>query len=260
MDTRDNNLEQTPFDDGELYDVLLGDLPYGREYYLDLARQANGPVLDLACGTGRILIPCLQAGVDVEGVDLHLPMLQRLRDKAQRLEAEPLLHQADMRQFRLARQFALIMIPFNSFVHNLATTSQIETLECCRDHLLPGGILAFDAFFPGLEIISLPDNTRVLELETRHPETGRTVRIFDTRRFDRVAQIQRSLNEVEELDEQGRVVATHRSATSIRWIYKSEMELLLRVAGFARWEIYGDFDRRPLLRETDAMVVEAWKS
>jgi hypothetical protein len=46
----------------------------------------------------------------------------------------------------------------------------------------------------------------------------------------------------------------------VLWIYKSEMELLLRVAGFARWEIYGDFDRRPLLRETDAMVVEAWKS
>lgn len=92
-------------------------------------------MLDLACGTGRILIPCLQAGVDVEGVDLHLPMLQRLRDKA-----------------------------------HLTTTSQIETLECCRDHLVPGGILAIDAFFPGLEIISLPNNTRVLELETRHPE------------------------------------------------------------------------------------------
>jgi SAM-dependent methyltransferase len=260
MDRHDSNPDPTPFDDAELYDVLLGDLPYGREYYLDLARGVGGPVLDLACGTGRILIPCLQAGVDVEGVDLHPPMLERLRDKAQRLGLDPLLHQADMRQFRLARQFALIMIPFNSFVHTLTTRSQIETLECCRDHLLPGGLLAFDAFFPGLEIISLPDNSRVLELETRHPETGRTIRIYDTRSFDRVAQIQRSLNEVEELDEEGRVLATHRSATSIRWIFKSEMELLLRVAGFARWEIYGDFDRRPLLAETDAMVVEAWKS
>jgi hypothetical protein len=85
------------------------------------------------------------------------------------------------------------------------------------------------------------------------------MRHFDTRRFDRVEQIQYSLNELEELDEEGRVVATHRSATSFRWIYKGEMKLLLRVAGFARWEIYGDFDHRPLTRETDGMVVEAWR-
>lgn len=259
MTTQNDLPEQTPFDDGDLYDVLFSDFRYGLDYYLDLARHAGGPVLDVACGTGRVLLPCLQAGVDVEGVDLHAAMLERLRQKARALGCEPRLHQSDMRSFRLTRRFAMIMIPFNSFVHNLATAAQIETLECCRDHLAPGGVLAFDAFFPGLEYLSQSQNTRVLELETPHPVTGLPLRLFDTRSFDRIAQTQHSVNEIEELDAQGRVTTTHRSATSIRWIFKSEMELLLRVAGFARWEIYGDFDRRPLTRETDAMIVQAWR-
>ena len=51
-----------------------------------------------------------------------------------------------------------------------------------------------------------------------------------------------------------------RSQVSSRYVYKHEMELLLRVAGFARWEIYGDFDRRPLTHENDAMIVTAWNA
>jgi SAM-dependent methyltransferase len=257
MNTHDP--EATPFDDGDLFDVLFHDFRYGLDYYLDLAREAGGPVLDVACGTGRVLIPLLQAGVDVEGVDLFAPMLERLRRKAQALDLQPRLHQADMRAFRIPRRFALVIIPFNSFVHNLTSAAQIETLRRCRDHLLPGGLLAFDGFFPGVEYLSQSQHIRVMEMETAHPATGLPVRIFDTRTFDRIAQLQHSVNEIEELDAQGRVTATHRSATSIRWIFKAEMDLLLQVAGFARWEIYGGFDRRPLERETDAMIVQAWR-
>jgi SAM-dependent methyltransferase len=259
MNTLNSPPEPTPFDDGDLFDVLFHDLRYGLDYYFDLARQADGPVLDVACGTGRVLIPLLQAGVDVEGVDLFAPMLERLQRKVQPLGFQPHLHQADMRAFQIPRRFALVIIPFNSFVHNLTSAAQIETLRCCREHLLPGGLLAFDAFFPGVEYLSQPQNIRVLEMETPHPATGLPIRIFDTRTFDRIAQIQHSVNDLEELDAHGQVATTHRSATSIRWIFKSEMELLLHLAGFARWEIYGDFDRRPLERETDAMIVQAWR-
>ena len=70
------------FDDGDAYDLVLGgkDVPYGLDFYVALAREANGPVLDIACGTGRILLPCLQAGVDIEGLDLFEPMLRTLRE------------------------------------------------------------------------------------------------------------------------------------------------------------------------------------
>jgi SAM-dependent methyltransferase len=250
--------DRTPFDDGALYDIILGRLDFGLDFYRGLAQAAGGPVLDVACGTGRILLPCLQRGLDVDGLDLSAGMLATLREKAAALGLRPRVYEASMSSFRLSRRYALIMIPFNAFVHNLTTDDQLACLVCCREHLQPGGLLVFDTFFPNPAIITAPDNTRVLELETTHPETGLPVRLFDTRSFNRVEQHQHSENDIEMLDAAGNVTAVHRSRTTIRWIYKYEMELLLRVAGFARWRISGDFDRRPLVRETDAMIVEAW--
>jgi SAM-dependent methyltransferase len=250
--------ESTPFDDGALYDLLFEHLDLGLDFYLGLARAAGGPVLDVACGTGRILLPCLKAGLDVEGLDLFPSMLARLRQKASALGFNPQLYQANMAAFRLPRRYALIMIPNNAFVHNLTTEDQLATLQTCRDHLQPGGSLVFDTAFPGPAWIAAPSGTRELELETPHPETGCPVRIWDTRTFDRVQQIQHSYNEIEMLDATGQVTGVHASKTSIRWIYKAEMELLLRLAGFARWNILGGFDGRPLLNETDAMIVQAW--
>lgn len=250
--------EATPFDDGALYDLLLGDLALGRDFYIGLAKAARGPVLDVGCGTGRILLPCLQAGVDIEGLDLFPGMLKRLREKAAALHLHPILHEADMTSFRLNRRYALIMIVFNAFVHNLTTDDQLACLRACRDHLLPGGLLAFDVSFPGQQWIGATSGHRELEGERKHPETGLPVRAWDTRTFDRVQQLQYSFNEIEMLDAAGKVIATYPSKTIMRWTFKAEMELLLRAAGFPRWQILGDFDGRPLAKETDTMIVQAW--
>jgi SAM-dependent methyltransferase len=194
----------------------------------------------------------------VDGLDLFEPMLDTLRKKAAALQLTPRLYRADMSDFRLPRRYALIMITFNAFIHNLTQEAQIRCLELCREHLAPGGMLAFDTFFPGLGTIGAPENTRVLELEMQDPRTGRPLRLYDTRNFDRVEQIQRSLNEIEMVGADGAITLVQRSRFSTRYIYKAEMALLLRVAGFQRWEILGGFDRRPLAQETDGMVVFAW--
>jgi SAM-dependent methyltransferase len=254
------NCLPSAFDDGDAYDLVLKDIPYGLDFYVALAGAANGPVLDIACGTGRILLPCLQAGVDIEGLDLFEPMLKTLRAKAAAMNLSPRLHHADMSDFSLSRSYALIMIPFNAFIHNMTQEAQIRCLQRCREHLLPGGELSFDTFFPSLEIVGAPQNTRVLEGEIPHPQTGLPMRMYDTRTFDRVEQTQHSLNDIELLADDGSIQAVLRSEVRSRYIYKHEMELLLRVAGFARWEIYGDFDRRPLTRENEAMVVTAWNA
>jgi SAM-dependent methyltransferase len=259
MSTPSVQTDATPYDDGALYDLGMGEVDYDLEFCLGLARAAGGPILDVCCGTGRVLLRLLREGLDVDGLDLAPALLERLRHKAAALGLVPRLHQGDMRSFHLDRRYALILITGNAFVHNLTTEDQIRTLTCCREHLRPGGILAFDAFFPGQEYLAA-DGKRVVEGEIRHPETGLPVRFFDNRKMDRVEQWQHSLNEIEFLDATGAVITTHRNQTTTRWIYKGEMALLLRVAGFGRWEIYGGFDRRPLTKETDSMIVQAWNT
>jgi SAM-dependent methyltransferase len=248
----------SPFEDGDLYDVLLGGLDYGLDFYVDLAKRAGGPVLDIGCGTGRILLPCLQAGVDIDGLDLFEPMLARLRKSAAQLGLSPRLYRADMSEFQLPRRYEAVMIPFNAFTHNLTQESQVRCLRCCREHLLPGGMLVFDGAFPGLPWIGAPPNNRVLEGETTDPRTGRTLRVFDTRSFDRVRQLQHSITEVESVGPDGSVELLQRSEYDTRWAYKEEMALLLRHTGYVRWKISGDFDGRELTQETDSMVVRAW--
>ncbi len=251
---------RSPFDDAELYDVLFAGLGFDRDFYLGLAQEARGPVLEVACGTGRILIPCLQAGVDIDGLDLYRPMLEVLRRKAASLNLKPRLYEADMRDFTLPRRYALIFIAFNGFVHNLTTEDQLKALRVCREHLLADGVLVFNTFFPGRDIVTGPEGTPVLESEVMHPETGLPVRIYDTRTLNRVEQIQYSKIEIQELDSEGRVAVSHLSETAMRWTYKAEMELLLQVAGFPRWQICGGFDRRSLVSEKDLLVVFAWRS
>lgn len=247
----------SPYDDGALYDALFEEFDFGVDFYVAEARAAAGPVLDVACGTGRILLPCLEAGVEVEGLDLHAPMLERLRTQAAARGFSPRLHQADMAGFRLERRFALVMIPFNAIVHAVTVDQQLGTLTCCREHLLPGGKLVFDTFFPSPQIILVPNGQRVLEIERTDAQTGRTVRLYDTRTFDRVTQIQHSQLEYEICDRDGQCLDRRVSEFDVSWIYKREMELLLRLAGFRRWEIYGDFDRRPLDKDTDSQIVVA---
>lgn len=248
----------TPFDDGELYDVLMSGWDQDIAYFRVLAREANGPVLDLPCGTGRVLLPLLQDGIDIEGVDLSMEMLDRLRRKAETLSLQPRVHQASMTNFQLRRQFALIVCACNSFAHNLTTDDQLESLRRFREHLLPGGLVVIDSFFPSAQYAAT-DQMRVLEGEVTDPRTGHLLRMYDSRMMDRVRQIQHSDNEIEEFDSNGHLVTTHRNSTDARWTYKAEMELLLRCVGYSRWEICGGYERQPLEREMDAMIVFAWK-
>lgn len=257
--TATGDASRTPFDDGDLYDLIFGSIRFDLDFYLDLAKHTAGPVLEVACGTGRILIPCLQSGVEIDGLDLYAPMLLTLRRKAERLGLHPRVFQADMRSFALLRQYDLIFIAFNGFVHCLTTDDQIKALQNCKKHLKPGGRLVFNVSYPGAEVWNGPQGTPVLEFECVHPKTGFPVRIYDTRTLNRVEQIQHSQNEIQELDGEGHVIASHRSQIDMRFTYKPEMELLLRVTGFSRWEIYGGFDRKPLVNDHDQMIVFAWK-
>ncbi len=121
-------------------DVLPGDLPF----YLSEAKKAGGPALELACGTGRLTIPLAKAGIDITGLDVAGPMLERARSKAAAEGVKVRFVRADARKIRLNGKFKLIFIAFNSMQHLHDRVSLELFFSGVKKHLAPGG-----RFIPG---------------------------------------------------------------------------------------------------------------
>lgn len=251
--------------DPEVYDDVyadfLGDVPH----VVALMKAAGGRVLEVCCGNGRILIPALEAGVPVDGLDLSPEMLADLRRKLGERNLSTETFEGDMRDFSLPHRYALIVIPFNSFLHNLTQADQLATLACCRRHLAPGGRLAIVIFHPSAPILIQYGSGVEVPTETRH-RNGKLV-FWDVSEQDRVEQVQTVRRRLEYFDESGGLEHEAKASFRMRWIYKPEMELLLRVAGFAHWEVQPFFTnyRDPASRvvgrgplEGDHLLYTAW--
>jgi SAM-dependent methyltransferase len=243
------------FEEAEAYDVIFDFFRVDLPFWLGFADR--GPVLDLGCGTGRVTIPLLQAGLEVDGLDLWEPMLARLRAKAEALGFAPRLHRAPMQRFQLGRRYERILCAFNAFAHNLTREDQLSCLRSCRDHLAPGGALAIYLSLPPASMWLEPDDVPVLEIEVPHPARGTRLQMLDTRTKNRVEQTQHSEIELRELSADGKVVSSRRSSTDLRWIGKPEMELLLLAAGLPRYEIFGGYGREALTAASNEMIVVA---
>lgn len=249
--------QPTPYADPALYDLVFSWYDVDIEFYVEAAQAARGPVLEVACGTGRIYLPTLAAGADIDGFDIAPAMLEHLRGKAAARGLTPRVSVADMRDFTMPRRYELITIPFRAFLHLPSSADQIRALRCIRDHLEPGGSLLFNVFYPSYSYIREKADQRSLEREFHHD--GRHVAFWSTPRYDIVNQRMVVEREVIVTREGGAEPQTHRYGFALRWIFRYEMELLLRAAGFTRWHVWGGFDRRPFERDTDEMVWTAWK-
>lgn len=243
----------------EQYDLMYSWYTPDLEFYVGAARAAGGPVLEVACGTGRVLLPTLEAGADIDGLDVHPGMLEVLRRKAAERGLHPHVVQADMRDFTMRRRYRLATIPFRAFMHLMTTVDQVRALQRIRAHLEPGGRLIFNLFFPSFDAITSP-RLDLHDREFTDAATGHHVLLRTTRHEnDRVGQVMRSERTMDVLDAGGRPLATYPHAFELRWTWRYEMELLLARAGFARWDVRGGFDGRPLERDTDEMVWTAWQ-
>lgn len=232
------------------------------EFYVAEARASGGPVLELGCGTGRVLLPTARAGIEITGLDASANMLARCRAK---LEAEPpevraraSLVKGDLAGFELGRQFQLITAPFRPFQHLFTVEDQLGCLRAARKHLAPRGRLIFDVFH--VDPSSVYDKAWMEEKEdapaTRLADgriVRRTVRIAA---FHRAAQI----NDVAfcwyVTHPNGRREEIHWRV-GLRYFYRFELEHLLAVAGLKVVALYGDLNRGPYGDESPDMIFVA---
>jgi len=252
----------------KLYDLVYADYVADIAAHVEAAKAAGGPVLEVCCGSGRVLLPMLAAGVDADGLDAEPAMLAALRAKLAERPFKAGVFEGDMRDFTLPRRYAQILIAFNSFLHNLTQDDQLATLRCCREHLETEGALRLAVFHPAADkLLELSGEGKVTKDSAIAGGTDR-LRVHDRTSDDRVEQIRRLTRRIERVSAAGEVLESHDVTFAIRYVYKPEMELLLRVAGFKRWSVepqctdYADASSavsRTELREGDHLLWTAWK-
>lgn len=117
-------------------------------WYVAFARQMNGRVLELGCGTGRILLPMVHAGVTAIGIDRSLPMLARLRSDAQAEGITPFVARMDMCKLGFTAPFRCIILAYSLITYLLYETQAVALLRHLRTQLEPDGAIVIDAFIP----------------------------------------------------------------------------------------------------------------
>ncbi len=228
-------------------------------FYVAEAKATRGNVLEVGCGTGRILLPIARADSTITGIDGSKQMLERCRAN---LSAEPAavqsrvrLAQHDMRDFSLGAQFALIIAPFRVVQHLTTIDDQLRFLAAVARHLTPQGRLVFDVFNPRFDLLVTAGGAEREDTPEQRLANGRTFR-----RTYRIVRV-RWIDQVSEAElvyyvDGKRFV----QAFEMRWYLAAELRHLLARAGFRVREIYGDFARGPLVDGCPELIVVAERS
>jgi SAM-dependent methyltransferase len=252
----------------ELYDQIYASFRADIGYVVRLAREVKGPVLEVACGSGRLLLPMLEAGADADGFDVTPEMVEATRQRVSAKGLKSHVAAADMRDFTMPRRYRWILIGFNTFYHNLTQADQIATLRCCREHLLEGGSLSIIAFHPSVSLLANAGGAPNLAMDHDRTNAAGRIKVWDTIQPDTLEQINRVTRHVELFDAAGAIERTFDAEFTLRYCYAPEIELLLRAAGFSRWEVctpfekYTDpspFDAPEPPRAGGALAWRAWK-
>jgi SAM-dependent methyltransferase len=246
----------------EFYDLYATRSDIG--FYLDYCRAAKGKILELGCGTGRILIPAADSDCQITGLDLSQHMLakcgEKLKQKSADVQNRVRLIKDSMTDFNLNEKFRLTIIPFHAFQHLISVDDQLSCLECIHRHLEKDGKLIFDVFHVNFDKIDSPRNKEEVEAD---PE----FELADGRRFRRTYRIT-AFNRAEQYnnveifhyltDTDGTTIRLVQ-AFPFRYFFRYEVEHLLVRCGFNLVESFGDFSKAPIGDDSPEMIFVAKK-
>ena len=236
------------YGDGDWYDAeyvhIKGDIPY----YRHVAGSVNGPLLELACGTGRLTLPMADAGATVVGVDASLPMLTRARTKQRALPASVRnrlsFRHADMRTVRLERRFAGIVLAFNTIMHMLTDDDLAAVLATAHVHLRDGGRFFVDLHTPMTDLLDRDSEGRFDPQQMVDPKTGFRYIVTENNSYDPRQQINTMRFYYQRVDGDGVPIGAERyTEVQLRVLFPREIDRWLKDAGFEVLEDWDDFGR-----------------
>jgi len=227
------------YDDAEFYDQEFANRGHEIPFFLKQAKLAGGPVLEVACGTGRITLPIARAGVEIAGLDISRPMLERARRKAEAEHLALAWLEQDCRDISTDQTFSLIFSATNPMQHLADLDSLSAFLASAKHALRPGGTLIVDVFNPDVAKLS-----RTAARRYHHKSfvdvAGRTLHVEATTQYDSASQI---LGFTLFYLCDGELTRTKK--VRMRCIFPEELMALCRFNGLEVMRRCGNYDETP---------------
>jgi SAM-dependent methyltransferase len=241
------------------YDAENSDKTDDIRLYLELTQEHGDPIIDIGCGTGRVMIPLAQNGYEVHGIDNEQAMLERaqhLREESPVLKKNMTLHHGDVLTYPLDKQFKLTLVPYNGLMHFHEQETQIAVLKRLRAWTADDGLLVLDLPNAG-EVFATQETDAVMHERTfLEPETGHMVMQQSVSYLDRVQQLLRVTWIYDEITADGTVKRTVAPNVLYYYFYP-EIRLLLAHTGFRVEAVYGDTEYNPFEDGCERMIVFA---
>jgi SAM-dependent methyltransferase len=244
-----------PFEDAALYDYEYRHRRADVTFYRRLAQNrmefGTGPILDLACGSGRLLFPLVRDGHWVLGIDRSWDMLAQARRRLRRLSplrrSQVSLVRADLRHFTARPSFAMAFSAFHSVQHLYTDAHLVQFFQSVRTSLWPRGWFAFDVLPPNPDWLARDPNRRFGRTRLRHPLTRQRYIYTNNHTYDRVHQLLHMRFFYQPIDAEGRPSGEERIVRLChRQLWPKHCQYLLKQAGFRILATFSDWDGRLL--------------
>ncbi|QHW30919.1 methyltransferase domain-containing protein [Paenibacillus rhizovicinus] len=241
----------------ETYDMRFGGNQHDEvEFYKHMINEVPGKALELGCGTGRLLLPYLAAGIDVEGADCSSDMLDLCRAKAQAGGQTPVLYEQYMEQLQLPKKYRTIYIPAASFVLLSEREIAMEALRRIHAHLEDEGQALVPLFIPK-HLFSNHEDKWTSGFKGTGSD-GADIVVSSKTSIDFLEQLHTKLERYE-IFRDGVLLDTRYSTTRMRWYGKYEFLMMLEQAGFHDVSVYGDYAFQEVNPDQSFMIVRARK-
>lgn len=246
----------------EFWDLFRGDTTTwaDRFFYKEVVAQSGEPVLDVGCGTGRLLLDFMQDGVDIDGVDNSPEMLERCRQKAAQLGLEPRLYQQLMETLKLPCKYQTIIVPSSSFQLVTDKHAAWQVMHNFFNHLHAGGVLVMALMKLYSGDSQQDEIVEEWSREVVRPQDGATIRRSSRSRFDLVNHLEHTEDRYEVIAD-GQVVAAedHAWSPATRGYSQAEAVNLYWESGFVDIRVTSDFTQEPVKPEDTIFCVRGMR-
>lgn len=246
----------------DFYDRWHKDYPQDIPLWLEYAKKFGSPVLELACGTGRVLIPVAREGIEISGLDSSGKMVKKAKEnitkEPQEVQDRMKLITADMRDFQLDQKFNLALVIFNSFQHLMTIEDQDRCLRCVYRHLEDKGRLIITVFNPDLTrpegVIRRDGDPAVKD----YPEKGDRLDISYYQFFNHREQ-KTDVHYLLDVQKPGKELFRRKITFTVHYFFPTEFERMLISNGFVVEDLFGDYNKSEFTRRSPFMIFVAKK-